>query len=157
MKKKCIILLLSYRKIPKICLGLTFFKEPFWGAYFWGGWYSEGLIYGGKFGFQNRSCSFIVERNLPFLLCFTLYLRACIWRGLFLEFYGSFYHLFCISHDELIIFYDLPWYYFCHWHRSSQDWFSQLLLSFTGTLHMSSSVILLNHHTDTAEANGSLS
>ena len=38
------------------------------------------------------------EGNLPFLLCFSLYLRAnskykppggaCIWRGLFLEFYG---------------------------------------------------------------------
>ena len=33
---------------------------------------------------------------------------AYIWRGLFLEFYGIFYHLFCIPHDELI--YDLPSY-----------------------------------------------
>ena len=49
MKKKCIILLLSYRKIPKISLGLTFFKGPFWGAYFWRGWYSERLIFGGAY------------------------------------------------------------------------------------------------------------
>ena len=34
--------------------GLIFFKGPFWGAYFWRGLYSEGLIYGGKFAFQNR-------------------------------------------------------------------------------------------------------
>ena len=27
---------------------------PFWGAYFWWGLYSEGLIYGGKFAFRNR-------------------------------------------------------------------------------------------------------
>ena len=34
--------------------GLIFFKRPFWGAYFWRGLYSEGLIYGGKFACQNR-------------------------------------------------------------------------------------------------------
>ena len=37
----------------------------------------EGLIYEGKFAFQNRfRASLIVGSNLPFLLCFTLYLRA---------------------------------------------------------------------------------
>ena len=40
----------TYRKIP----GLTFFKDPFWGVYFWRGLYSEGLIYGGNFACQNR-------------------------------------------------------------------------------------------------------
>ena len=44
----------KYRKIPKISPGLMFFKRPFWGAYFWRGLFSEGLIYGGKFAFQNR-------------------------------------------------------------------------------------------------------
>ena len=45
----------NYRKIPKItALGLLFFKGPFWGAYFWRGLYSEGLMYGGKFAFKNR-------------------------------------------------------------------------------------------------------
>ena len=39
-----------YRKIP----GLTFFKDPFWGVYFWRGLYSEELIYGGNFACQNR-------------------------------------------------------------------------------------------------------
>ena len=37
----CIILLLSYCKIPKISPGLIFFEGPFWGAYFWRGLYSE--------------------------------------------------------------------------------------------------------------------
>ena len=45
---------LNYRKIPKKAPGLIFFKSPFWGAYFWRGLYSEGLIYGGKCAFQNR-------------------------------------------------------------------------------------------------------
>ena len=45
----------SYSKIPKITPpGLLFFKGPFWGAYFWRGLYSEGLMYGGKFAFKNR-------------------------------------------------------------------------------------------------------
>ena len=41
------------------------------------GLYSEGLIYGWKFVFQNRlGLALWLEGNLPFLLCFTLYLRA---------------------------------------------------------------------------------
>ena len=53
------------------------------------GLYSEGLIYEGTFAFQNLALQ--LEVNLPFLLCFTLYLRAIfqvqapggayIWRG----------------------------------------------------------------------------
>ena len=40
---------ITYHKIPKWAPGLIFFKGPFWGAYFWRGLYSEGLMYGGKF------------------------------------------------------------------------------------------------------------
>ena len=41
--------LITYRKIPKISLGAYIFQRPFLR-----GLYSEGLIYGGKFAFQNR-------------------------------------------------------------------------------------------------------
>ena len=41
-------------------------------AYFWRGLYSEGLIYGGK----SIGLALRLEVNLPFLLYFTLYLRA---------------------------------------------------------------------------------
>ena len=58
-----------YRKIPKISPGAYIFQRPFLR-----GLYSEGLIYGGKFACQNRLGQ--LEVNLPFLLCFTLYLRA---------------------------------------------------------------------------------
>ena len=44
VKKMCIILLLSYCKIPKISLGLIFFEGPFWGAYFWRGLSMEGNL-----------------------------------------------------------------------------------------------------------------
>ena len=39
----------TYRKIPKISPGAYIFRTPFLR-----GLYSEGLIYGGKFAFQNR-------------------------------------------------------------------------------------------------------
>ena len=39
----------AYRKIPKIRPGDFIFQRPFLR-----GLYSEGLIYGGKFAFQNR-------------------------------------------------------------------------------------------------------
>ena len=39
----------EYRKIPKISPGAYIFQRPFLR-----GLYSEGLIYGGKFAFQNR-------------------------------------------------------------------------------------------------------
>ena len=42
----------------------------------------EGLIFGGKFAFQNRfRLALQLEVNLLFLLCIILYLRAYIWRG----------------------------------------------------------------------------
>ena len=40
---------LKYRKIPKIRPGAYIFQRPFLR-----GLYSEGLMYGGKFTFQNR-------------------------------------------------------------------------------------------------------
>ena len=46
--------ILIYHKIPKINPGAPIFQRLFLGAYFWRGLYSEGLIYGGKFAFQNR-------------------------------------------------------------------------------------------------------
>ena len=39
----------NYRKIPKISPGAYIFQRPFLR-----GLYSEGLMYGGKFAFQNR-------------------------------------------------------------------------------------------------------
>ena len=39
----------NYRKIPKISPAAYIFQKPFLR-----GLYSEGLIYGGKFAFQNR-------------------------------------------------------------------------------------------------------
>ena len=63
-----------YRKISKISHGAYIFQRPFLRGLFLEGLYSEGLIYGGKFAFQNLALQ--LEVNLPFLLCFTLYLRA---------------------------------------------------------------------------------
>ena len=45
---------IEYRKFPKISPGAYIFQRPFWGAYIRRGLYSEGLIIGGKFVFQNR-------------------------------------------------------------------------------------------------------
>ena len=44
------------RKIPKISPGAYIFQRPFLRGLFWGGGglYSEGVMYGGKFAFQNR-------------------------------------------------------------------------------------------------------
>ena len=58
--------LIKYRKIPKISPRTYIFQRPFLRGLF-----LEGLIYGGKFAFQNQLGSLV-----PFLLCFTLYLRA---------------------------------------------------------------------------------
>ena len=44
-----------YRTIPKIGPGAHIFQRPFLrGLFFLRGLYSEGLIYGEKFAFQNR-------------------------------------------------------------------------------------------------------
>ena len=50
--------LLIYRKIPKITLGAYFFQRPFLR-----GLYSEWLMYGGKFAFQNRLGLLVVGRK----------------------------------------------------------------------------------------------
>ena len=79
-----------YRKIPKISFGrgLYFSKTPFWGVYI-----RRGLR------FKIDWASLIVGSNLPFLLCFTLYLTAILQvqapGGLYLEgwFNGGFFAL----------------------------------------------------------------
>ena len=45
----CSVFCTNYRKIPKISPGAYIFQRPFLR-----GLYSEGLIYGGKFAFQNQ-------------------------------------------------------------------------------------------------------
>ena len=65
----------------------------------------RGLSTEGNLRFKIDCASFIFGINLPFLLCFLLYLRAIFqvqaptglifggaftWRGLFLEFYSNF-------------------------------------------------------------------
>ena len=104
----------QYRKIPKISpTGLTFFKGPFWGAYFWRGLSTKGnlrfkidwasLIVGSKFTVFVLFY-FIFEGNFPSkrpreaggLIFWGLIQRrvSCVtglqgsWRGLFSEFYG---------------------------------------------------------------------
>ena len=79
---------MDYCKIPKISPGayINFFQRAFWGLY------SEGLIYGGKFPFQNRDWAslivgskfnvfalfyFAFESNFPS----TSTWRAYIWSG----------------------------------------------------------------------------
>ena len=47
-----------------------FFVLPVWGAYFWRGLYSEGLIYGGKFAFQNRLGQLVKERKFTIFALF---------------------------------------------------------------------------------------
>ena len=45
----------NYRKIPRISPGAYIFQRLFFGGvYFWRGLYSDGLMYGGNFAFQNR-------------------------------------------------------------------------------------------------------
>ena len=101
-------------KFRKWVPGLIFVKGPFWGAFFWRGLYSEGLLYGGKFAFQKLTelaCSGKEIYHFCFvLLCIRgqipstsppggLYLEgrfnggffalpvwgAYIWRGLYME------------------------------------------------------------------------
>ena len=67
----------NYRKIPKISLGAYIFQRPFLRGLF-----LQGLIFGGAY-LQREICvsksnglPFYLGVNLPFLLCFTLYLRA---------------------------------------------------------------------------------
>ena len=80
----------TYRKTPKISPGAYIFQRPFLRGLF-----LEGLIFGGGYLRReicvSKSIELVLqlEVNLPFLLCFTLYLRAIfqvppgayIWRG----------------------------------------------------------------------------
>ena len=51
--------------------GLCFSKALFEGLIFWTGLYSEGLIYGGKFAFQNRDwANLIVGRKFTVFALF---------------------------------------------------------------------------------------
>ena len=78
-------------------MGLTFFKGPFSGAYFWRGLSKEGnlrfkidwasLIVGSKF-IVFALFYFVFEGNFPS----TSPRGAYIWRGLFSEFYSSLSH-----------------------------------------------------------------
>ena len=64
-----------YRKIPKISLGAYIFQRPFLR-----GLYSEGLIYGRKFAFQNRlPLGWRYSWKEIYLFCFVL---LCIWGQL---------------------------------------------------------------------------
>ena len=80
----------DHGKIQRISPGAYIFQGPFLR-----GLYSEGLSTEGQLRFKIDWASLIVGMNLPFLLCFTLYLRAIfkykpagwegggahIWRG----------------------------------------------------------------------------
>ena len=67
----------EYRKIQKIIPGAYTFQRPFLRGLF-----LEGLIFGGAFVWREICVSksiglaLFLEGNLPFLLCFTLYLKA---------------------------------------------------------------------------------
>ena len=68
---------MNYRKIPKISAGAYIFQKPFLKGLF-----LEGLIFGEAY-LQREICvsnsiapACQLEGNLPFLLCFSLYLRA---------------------------------------------------------------------------------
>ena len=58
-------------KFRKYAPMLIFVKGPFWGAYFWRGFCTEGNL-----SFKIDCNSLPLEGNLPFLLCFILYSRA---------------------------------------------------------------------------------
>ena len=96
-----LLVLKKYRKIPKISPGACIFQRPFLRGLF-----LEGHIFGGAYLWRESSVSKSIglvlqlKGNLPFLLCFTLYLRAISKYkppgGLYLEgrFNGGF---FCVA------------------------------------------------------------
>ena len=57
--------------IPKISPGAYIFQRPFFWGFFW-----RGLSIEGHLRFKIDWTSLKLEGNLPFLLCFTLYLKA---------------------------------------------------------------------------------
>ena len=94
-KKVNCVYLHNYRKIPKISPRAYIFQRPFLRGLF-----LEGLIFGGAYLWREICLSKSIgltlwlEGNLPFLLCFALYLRAIpstspwgayIWRGYLME------------------------------------------------------------------------
>ena len=90
----------TYHKIPKISPGAYIFQRPFlWGLFL------EGLIFGGAYLWREICVSKSIglalqlEGNLPFSLCFTLYLRAVSkykpLGGIYLE--GRFNRRFCVT------------------------------------------------------------
>ena len=79
IRRTSIELTKKYRKIPKISLGAYIFQRPFLR-----GLYSEGLIYGGKFAFQNQLGFW--GKFTFFALFFFVFSKykppgASIWRG----------------------------------------------------------------------------
>ena len=69
--------MLKYRKIPKVSPGACIFQRPFLRGLF-----LEGLIFGRAY-LRREICisksiglALQLEVNLPFLLCFTLFLRT---------------------------------------------------------------------------------
>ena len=118
-----------YRKIPKMSPGAYIFQRPFLRGLF-----LEGLIFGGAY-LRREICvsksiglALQLEGNLPFLLCFTLYLKAIskykppgglylegrfnrgffalrVWeayiqRGLFSEFYDTYLSISVRPHSQ---------------------------------------------------------
>ena len=68
---------MQYRKIPKISPGEYIFQKAlFEGLIFRGAYIRRGLSTEGNLRFKIDWASFIFGINLPFLLCFPLYLRA---------------------------------------------------------------------------------
>ena len=73
----CTEYILKYRKIPKISPGAYIFQRPFFRGLF-----LDGLIFEETY-LRKEICvsksiglALQLEVNLPFLLCFTLYLKA---------------------------------------------------------------------------------
>ena len=68
----------TYRKIPKISPGAYIFQRPFFeGLIFGGAYIRRGLSVEGNLRLEIDWASLIVlSKFIPFLLCFTLYLRA---------------------------------------------------------------------------------
>ena len=76
---------LRYRKIPKISPGAYIFLRPFLRGLF-----LEGLIYGGKFAFQNRLGQLVVGRKFTIFALFYFVFEGKFqvqapWEGLYLE------------------------------------------------------------------------
>ena len=61
----------NYCKIPQISPGASFFKGSFWGAHI-----RRGLSMEGDLHFKIEWASLIFGSVLPFLFCFSLYLRG---------------------------------------------------------------------------------